>query len=527
MARDRRRPRVMTARAASATLAMALIVGSVTWAARSLIVDASQPTDLSTTTSTLALPSTAPSVLWILLDEASLWSLIGTNGTINEQRWPGFAELARLSTWYRDTMTTAQWTYFAVPSMLTSTLPSFKGKPILENHPRNFFTALADRMPLDVRQTVTNMCPATVCPPEWRLPYKSAPTYLSMLSEVVDNAANASEPSAHFVHVQLPHRPWVLSTETRLAAFSGKDTRNDGLLDRRRDIYQSHLRQYVAVDGEISAALKKLRAAPNWDQTMVIVTADHGITFAPGESVRDRINPGNPGSMEDVFRVPLFIKYPGQTVGAVSDCVTSTLDILPTVLSQLGVDTGWKYDGFDLSKGCPDRTTRRVRWPGGKADMNSRFDAVLDRVRYYNDWVSADGGVDEIFRVGLSGSLIGAKVPVVASDSPSVSWTLNDAAGYQTIGTGRLAPVPVRATGRIRTSRQVGSNVEGLIAINGTFVGVIPEIAGAGPNVSVGHYFNTNLLTRVLVPGPQVIELWLALWDRGGVTLSRVGPPGP
>lgn len=516
-------------RARAALLSSLTLVVTATWMVRALARndtgDVTRGTDGTVAEIVTIDPPSNPSVLWIVLDEAPLWPLLGTDGAINESRWPGFAELARTSTWYRDTLSPAQWTYFAVPAMLDSKLPTFKNKPILRDHPENLFTALEERVEIDVRETITSLCPARLCPAGWRVPRPSIPDSIRSMTDIVEGAAGSTTQGLHFVHTLLPHRPWHLSVETRLAPAAGGDSRKSNVIDRRRDLYQSHLRQYVATDGEILAMVTKMRGSPNWDRTMIVVTADHGITFAPGESVRDSINTANPGSMEDVFRVPLFIKYPGQVAGAVSDCVASTMDILPTVLETLDVDPSWEMDGRSLAGGCPDRRSRRVRWPGGSAEMTSDFSAVRDRVRFYDEWVRAEGGVDAIFRVGLSGSLVGTRPPAGSPLEQEVTWTLHDPGMYQQVVDGYLGSVPVRATGSVRNARALGAREEGLLVVDGTIVGVMPELSGAGVSTGRGHYFNTNLLTRALRAGAHDVELWLADWGDVPVKLRRVGPP--
>ncbi|MFM6977948.1 MAG: sulfatase-like hydrolase/transferase, partial [Micrococcales bacterium] len=53
-------------------------------------------------------------------------------------------------------------------------------------------------------------------------------------------------------------------------------------VDRRRDAYQSHLRQFVAVDSVIGDLVNTIKSSGNWDSTMIVVTADHGLTFCQG-----------------------------------------------------------------------------------------------------------------------------------------------------------------------------------------------------------------------------------------------------
>ena len=82
------------------------------------------------------------SVVWIVLDEAPLFPLMRADGTINSRRFPGFAALASGSTWYRNVVATSQRTTDAVPALLEGMWPG-GGQPVLADHPRNLFTALA------------------------------------------------------------------------------------------------------------------------------------------------------------------------------------------------------------------------------------------------------------------------------------------------------------------------------------------------------------------------------------------------
>lgn len=465
------------------------------------------------------------SVLWILLDEAPLWPLLHTDGTINADRFPGFAALARESTWYRDTLSTAQWTYFAVPSILEGRYPSFEGTPTFEDHPNNLFTALSNDKKMDVREVVTTMCPPGVCTNKMTN-YKqmSVRDQVDMLEGTISRAATANRPTLHFVHVALPHRPWDLTPDMRVAAALPPRERSADPVDRKRDSYQWHLRQYLATDNIIKMMVGRLKSSRNWDRTMVVVTADHGLTFAPGESIRDRINTKNAGSMDDVFRVPLFIKYPGQFGSAVSDCTVSSVDILPTVLAAAGVRPGWSMDGVDLSSTCPVRQSRRVRWPGGRADMRSGFNDALRRVVFYDKWVSADGNRDDIYRVGLSGSLVGTKLPTSSRVDTSVSWTLQDSDAYKVSGSGRFARVPAVTSGFVTNSRPIGGKEEGLIVIDGVVVAVAAEVAGRQASSSPGFFWSTPN-TRFIGPGNHRVELWTVTWRGATPTFRRIGPP--
>ena len=476
-----------------------------------------------------AAADTSPSdvnVLFIVLDEAPLFPLLKTDGTINRERYPGFASLADNSTWYRNAMTTAQRTTEAVPAVLTGKLPTFKNYPYFRDHPKNLFTLLRDEKKLNVYQAITNLCPKNVCANAPSRDDKKILMQVREMKTAISRAATATTPTLNFAHVLLPHRPWSLVPDLRFMSDVLKfpDPRSEFLVDRRRDNYQSMLRQYVATDVLIGDLVNTMKASPNWDNTMIVVTADHGITFEPGKSYRDTIDTKSPGTMEDIFRVPLFIKYPRQTTSSVSDCPASSIDLLPTVLAVSSQRTYTKTDGSNLASSCPQRARRTVRWPAGSFQLSTTFPSLMKRVKYYDRWIDADSDVDGIYRSGLSGSLLGETVPTTPNTTTSVKWHLNLASNYQNIGTGRLSPVPARASGLLYPSKKMCRRCEALIAINGTFVGVVSEMAGARPTKN-GVYFSSSLMTRLMDPGPATVELWVANWRKKTPTLERVGPP--
>ncbi len=475
---------------------------------------------------TVAPTSSDINVVMIVLDEAPLFPMLKTDGTINRARYPGFASLADNSTWYRNMVGTAQRTTEAVPAILDGKWPTFNRYPTAKDHPNNLFTYMNGTKELDVYQAITSLCPKKICrnaPGEsGRMLYKQ----VLRMEEITQRATISATPTLHFAHVLLPHRPWGLAPDLRLSPDIEKypDHRSERLVDRRRDNYQSMLRQYVATDVLIGDLVAKLKASPNWDKTMLIVTADHGITFEPGKSYRDHIDVNSPGTLEDIYRVPLFIKYPQQVGASSNDCTASSIDILPTIIAANGVPSGWTTQGADLHTKCTHRSSRTIRWPQGTYELKTKFSSIVKRVKYYDNWITANGNVDDIYRSGLSGSLLGDAVPASAKHKNGVTWHLNGARNYQAIAVGLLAPVPTRASGTLRTESKICAKCEGLIAVNGRFVAVLPELAGMTPQIGALP-FSGSLMSRLMGPGANNIELWVADWTTSKPTLSLVGEP--
>ncbi len=567
-------------------------------------------------------PKNQVSVLWVILDEAPLFSLLNTKGEINAQRFPGFADLASTSTWYRNVVATSQTTTDAVPAMLTGRMPRSGVGPVLANHPKNLFTLMNGHMSMDAHEVVTALCPKKVCstvsvsggdhianpggqpegttttvapvdqpvvgkprtsfgsflkdativvghkvlpkglreklPPidegwggfgnadnieddieepvdttvaagptttvaltdetqedadnttvrEWE---DGGPqTQIPVVEGVISRAARADRATLHFVHALIPHRPWVLAPDMRASLQLPADKRSIDVLDGRRDRLQIHLSQYAATDRVIADMMASMRRSANWDRTMIIVTADHGITFQQGEKHRETVNVKSPGTLEDLYRVPLFIKYPDQNTAAVSDCTASPVDLLATVSAATGIDAGWKTDGADLLTSCPQRPSRTVIWPDGKHEMKTSFADVRARVDYYDKWIDADGTVDDIYRGGLSGSLVGTSVPAVATTETSLRWTLKEAGTYNTAGIGKFAPVVTRSRGSLTAARDFADTEEALLVMDGTVFGVVSELAGLKKGKSTE--FTSIPMSRLQTPGAHTMELWVVDW---------------
>ena len=343
---------------------------------------------------------------------------------------------------------------------------------------------------------------------------------LPVVEGVIKRATQSDRPTLHFAHVLLPHRPWMLTPDMRYSRALPTDKRSNEILDRVRDEYQAHLLQYAAVDTVIGDMVAGLKKSENWDRTMIIVTADHGITFVPGESKRKTVNASNVGTLEDLYRVPLFIKYPGQQAAAQDDCTASSVDILATVVAATGIDAGWKTDGADLLRKCPQREARTVIWPDGSVEMSTGFSAAIARAKYYDSWVNAEGDVADITRGGINGVLVSTRMLANASSETQVRWSIDRPDDLQRIGTDRLSFAPAQIQGRLTASRNFGEDEEGLLVIDGVVVGIISELAGLRSGASTT--FRTTLLSSALFTGTHTVELWVVSGSGAQRTTAKV-----
>jgi arylsulfatase A-like enzyme len=103
-------------------------------------------------------------------------------------------------------------------------------------------------------------------------------------------------------------------------------------VERLRAIYDSAVSYH---DVQVGRLVKQLQSWGIWDQTMLIITADHG------EELFEDQRCGHGGSLRDsLTRVPLLIHDPARfPADTVIDEGAEGVDLMPTVLTALGVAT--------------------------------------------------------------------------------------------------------------------------------------------------------------------------------------------
>jgi Sulfatase len=215
-------------------------------------------------------------------------------------------------------------------------------------------------------------------------------------------------PSLNFLHVLLPHGPWLYFPDGRVsAAANPRAPGRKGELwlddDLARQAHQRHLLQLGFTDRLLGQLVAKLERTGLYNRALVVVTADHGISFHGGDKRRapTRTN------VVDLAFVPLFVKLPGQQEGRVVDRHVRIVDVLPTIADGLGIDLPWEIDGRSaLAPGTGSVTVRVGRISDSfSAELTKRADALRDQIRLFGA-----GAWDGVFRAGKYGSLVGRRV---------------------------------------------------------------------------------------------------------------------
>jgi hypothetical protein len=213
-----------------------------------------------------------------------------------------------------------------------------------------------------------------------------------------DCLTKSDRPGFRFLHVVLPHDPFSMLPSG--VSTSRRSNIGDVLLGQREEIWsadewpvlrawQRYLLQLQYADRWLNEYLSRLEAAGLLDESLIVVTADHGMAFAAGHSRRK----ATAVTLPDIYSVPLFIKQPGQRQGDVTDVNVETIDILPTMadILEMPADPEWVGQSLiaDSFQPLPRKTLRGTTDTIVEAGFPQRFDYVRRMIAAFG--TGADG----------------------------------------------------------------------------------------------------------------------------------------
>jgi arylsulfatase A-like enzyme len=156
--------------------------------------------------------------------------------------------------------------------------------------------------------------------------------YLNQQVLDLEKEIRAGRPYFLYIHYNDPHMPYKIDLE-----------KNEMTGDQTTDWKAMYDKEVAFVDGR----LEELYVRFGWSEnTLLIVTADHG------EEMNEKGFYGHGKSLYNtVIHVPLLISWPGRKLfsGKRPSVNVSTMDILPTLVSILGLDKVDRLAGQDLT----------------------------------------------------------------------------------------------------------------------------------------------------------------------------------
>jgi len=514
-------------------------------------------------------------VVMLVLDELPIASLMRKDHTIDAELFPAFAQLAAGSTWYRNATAVHDFTEIAMPAILSGSYGDKRKLPIASQYPKNIFTLLGGAYDVRAFEAFTQLCPLSICRsttkpvptfwPRWkamvsdlRIIYEhivAPPSIESGLPSIDQTWSNfgaepgkpasadgggkakavlsehpiedfrdftasirpAVRPTFYFAHIEMPHAPWRYLPSGqeypqrspipgRTAQVWGHD---DWLLTQA---YQRHLLQTSAVDRELGRLIDRLKRTGIWDRALVVVTADHGISFRAGSDLRV-VDEKTIGEIADV---PMFLKLPGQNKGVIDDKPVETFDVVPTIADVLDVDGMYPTDGVSMLAQGPAKTERMMRSLHGHhvslgVDGKAKYAALERKLELFGP----AGGIQRLYGIAPGGyrEVLGRSVAGVTSGAAG-RVALDSAGSYQ-----RFDPSAdvVRAlmTGSLSGVSQAPRVLA--IAVEGRVVAVTRTYVRSGQ-----VRFNAMLSPESFRRGANKVEIYLVEGASGARTLRLI-----
>ena len=161
---------------------------------------------------------------------------------------------------------------------------------------------------------------------------------------VLDDLVEKKKPFFIFLNYNDPHKPY-----TPPPGYVQRIKTDEFLEDRKRD----YLGEVAYIDEQLELIFEKLKKKGIWDDTVVLITADHGEVMRSEHAISPFTGTNTFfGHGQDLFleniHVPLLVKLKGQKQRNVIKQQTQSVDLYPFVLESFSLDAKTKLDGVSL-----------------------------------------------------------------------------------------------------------------------------------------------------------------------------------
>jgi len=177
-------------------------------------------------------------------------------------------------------------------------------------------------------------------------------------------STDRSKPIFLWVHLFPPHSPYAVpppwlgrfdaSKHDRTAASTQPNWGwiQSRLKESQAKVLEARYDEAVAYADAYAGAFLQAALQTLGPNTAIIVTADHGESFAHGYGAHT-----GPGLYDEIIHVPLIIKLPGETVGRRCAQPAQQADIAPTLAALAGVAAPADWEGHSLVGACDGTQT--------------------------------------------------------------------------------------------------------------------------------------------------------------------------
>jgi len=345
------------------------------------------------------------------------------------------------------------------------------------------------------------------------------------LEHFIDCLQDSSRPTFRFGHFALPHFPWDYLPSGRCYHADHGIQRvwgTEGILSEDwtddefvvLQAHQQHLLQLGYTDRMVGKCMEQLRATGLFDRCLLIVMADHGISFRQGMSGRLP----SERNLADIMSVPLFIKLPGQLEGDTIDMNVQTTDVLPTILDVLKLNAPGSLPGQSVIS--PDFSEPQTKWFTDdrteyrvESAFEARHQVLIEQLAKFGT------GEDplSIYRIGPHSELLGRGIGTLESIGTSKieirPVNFSSEVEYVPGDGSRLVPVFLEA----KLDAQAPLPAQFAIAINDTIWGTTQTY-----RVSyLQRYWRVMLPESSLVTGMNRVRVFQIMETPQGVSLAE------
>jgi len=335
-------------------------------------------------------------------------------------------------------------------------------------------------------------------------------------------------PTLYFLHVLYPHHPWDRLPSGKSYAYeeakAGEIKEGWSTPAAAALAHQRYMLQLGYVDALLGELIAKLREHGVFDRSAVVLTADHGASFQPGEHLRR----GSTATVHDIGLVPFFVKLPRQSEARTDDRNVEAIDVLPTVADALGIELPWPVDGQSaLDDDAPPRPEKVLhRFTQGPLTYEAELPQRVPGRELRRELFGSHPSWDDVFAMGPAPHLVGRRVSELSLTAPFPgSATLEDEERFAAVDLASES-YPGYLEGNVR-----GEGLEDLelvVAVNGVIGAVATPYARAAERAD----FAVVLPEDAFRAGANEVELFallegdrLAPIQRRGWALAA-GPDG-
>lgn len=329
---------------------------------------------------------------------------------------------------------------------------------------------------------------------------------------------STDEPQLYFLHALLPHIPWTYlpsgQTYPTLSPLPGSVPRgwtdDEWLVDQA---YQQHLLQVQYVDTIIGQLIDRLEETGLYEDALIVVLADHGVTVRPDIPHRRMATPETVG---DIAAIPLFIKRPNDPGSPPDDYRAETIDVLPTIADVLDIELPWETDGTSLyAPDRPERTSSQIMGDEGTITYDgdgAEARAIAARkIEHFGT-----GGWYRLAPPG-HGDLLGIDLDsLTIAPFAGIATTVRDTSSYANVD--RDGPfLPAQVLGTVESAAALEEDVVLAIAVNGTIAAVTRSYDDDDGAVR----FAAMIPPDSLVDGRNDVAVYLVTGEGDSRTLAR------